>query len=233
LSWQLLVFSLDELHVKQLAFFIPEEFTNAFGFLHFSHFQLGSLSMNRVFLLATLGVLMSIGTTATALDPTKIESPQYLRWVKFKPGTTVRIESKTINPEKTIEQTTIYKLVEVNEKQVVVEMSVEVRNGASKEFNPGQIFTHKRWFELPKGVTKESLAKPRGILEEGKEKLTAAGREFDTYWHKTKTRVEAGDSFFKVWYSDTAPGGIVKEENETPNAKSKTTRDLVEIVEPK
>jgi hypothetical protein len=177
--------------------------------------------------------ICAAGSLALAVEPNKVENPLYTRWAKFKPGTTVRIETKTENPAKTIEQTTIYKLVEINDSQLVVDMTIEIRDGGRKDTGPAQSFTHKRWFDLPKGMTAESLTKPRNVLEEGKEKITVAGREFDTIWYKSKAKVEAGDTFIKAWYSDAAPGGLVKEENETPNAKSKTKREIAEITEPK
>lgn len=181
-----------------------------------------------------LGVMfLSDGGVCLGMEPTKVENPLYVRWAKFKPGTSVRIETKTQNAAKTIEQTTIYKLVEVTDSQVVVDMTIEIRDGSKKDKGPAQSFTHKRWFELPKGMTKESLTKPRNLLEEGKETIKVAGREFETTWYKSKAKVEAGDTFIKAWYSEAAPGGLVKEENETPNAKSKTTRVIAEIFETK
>lgn len=174
-----------------------------------------------------------IAIELTITEPTKVENPLYTRWAKFKPGTVVRIETKTENAAKTIEQTTTYKLVEVSDSQLVVKMTIEIRDSGRKDAGSAQSFTHKRWFELPKGMSKDSLTKPRNVIEEGKEKITVAGREFETTWYKSKAKVEAGDTFIKAWYSDAAPGGLVREENETPNAKSKTKREIAEISEPK
>jgi hypothetical protein len=171
--------------------------------------------------------------TSAAGEPTKIENPLYSRWAKFKPGVTARIETVTENAAKKIEQTTIYKLVEVTDSKVVVDISIEIREDGRKDAGPAQTFTHQRWFTLPPGRTKDSILKPANLIAEGKEKITVGGRDFDATWYKSKVRVEAGETFVKEWYSDSAPGGLVKEENETPAAKSKTKRELVEISEPK
>lgn len=158
-----------------------------------------------------------------------VENPLYTRWAKFKPGTMARIETVTENPKIRIEQTTVYKLIEVSDAKVVVDLSIEIRQGGRKDPGPSQTFTHQRWFTLPPGRTKESIIKPANFTEQGTEKIKVTGKEVDATWYKSKSRVEAGDTFTKEWYSDDVPGGLVKEESETPAAQSKTRRLLVDF----
>ncbi len=179
------------------------------------------------------GICISLAQPKAAASKAQVENPLYTRWVKFKPGTIARIETVTENPKLRIEQTTLYKLIEVTDSKAVVDITIEIRQSGRKDRGPAQTFTHQRWFTLPPGRTKDSIITPANYSEEGTEKLTIAGKEFDTTWYKSKSRVEAGDTFIKEWYSDDAPGGLIKEVNETPAAKSKPKRELVEIIEPK
>jgi hypothetical protein len=176
---------------------------------------------------------ISSGQPKLADSKSQVENPLYTRWAKFKPGTTALIETVTENPKLRIEQTTLYKLTEVTDSKAVVDITIEIRQAGRKDPGPAQTFTHQRWFTLPPGRTKDSIIKPANYTEEGTETLTIGGKEYKTTWYKSKSRVEAGDTFMKEWYSDDAPGGLIKEENETPAAKSKTKRELVEIFEPK
>lgn len=185
------------------------------------------------FLLSILWLAMLCNASALAIEPTKFENPLYTRWAKFKPGTLARVETVTENPKQKIEQTTTYKLTEVTDTKVVVDISIEIRQDGKKDAGPAQTFTHQRWFTLPPGRTLDSILKPANLIEEGTEKITVGGKEYDAKWYKSKVRVEAGETFVTEWYSDAAPGGLVKEENETPAAKSKTKRELVEVALPK
>ena len=128
-------------------------------------------------LLLSLLCIAGVANAQPSTDSTlvKVENPLYTRWAKFKPGTTTRIETVTENPKYRIEQSTTYKLIEVSESKVVVELSIEIRQSGRKDVNPAQSFTHQRWFTLPPGRTKESIIKPANYTEQGTDKLTGRG----------------------------------------------------------
>jgi hypothetical protein len=182
-------------------------------------------------LIAAVAAAAVFTNCAAAQSGVKVENPLYQRWAKFKPGVSARIETVTENATKRIEQTTIYKLIEVTDSKVVVDITNEIRQEGRKDEGTPQTFTHQRWFTLPPGMKKETLTKPANVIEEGAEKVKIGDKEYDAKWYRSKVRVEAGETFIKEWYSDAVPGGLIKEENETPAAKSKTKRELVEVKE--
>ena len=155
-----------------------------------------------------------------------VESPLYLRWARFKPGTRVvyRETSEVPGQDKT-EQQTSYQLMSVSDDKVVVAVKVEfVEAGGKLVANPSQEFTHAHRFELPAGAKAEDYDRPKGATAAPDETVELLGQKFACKVYKSTGRYESGPTATTTWLSDQVPGGLLRTVVvASPNNKTTTT----------
>jgi hypothetical protein len=165
------------------------------------------------------------------LDPARrAENPQYARWAKFRPGTTVVVREVTTTPTFTTDTTATYRLDELTDEIAVVSAGGEIKapDGTVHD-NPTIALRHARWIPLPEGKAAADVGKPEGTFAEGEQTITVGGKEYKTRWYKSKGRVEAGETETQTWYSDAVPGGLVRSVHRIPASNKAITAELVEV----
>ncbi len=157
---------------------------------------------------------------------TKTEFVEYVRWAKYKPGTTMvkrTITEEKGNPSKTIETTTS-KLMELTAEYAVVETHLTGTrfDGVKMDTLP---VTQKisRYFYLQENakVDKADKTKP--------ETVTMAGKSYQASVSSGKDRNEAGEVTSTVWSSDEVPGGLLKSETLIQATGKLMTIELIEL----
>jgi len=128
------------------------------------------------------------------------ENPEYKRWASFKVGSWVKCKTEIENGgnKMALPIETTYTLLEVDDKQVVVE-ELTVNTLQPKD-SPKQEKARKRTYKAA------DKSKDAG-LKEGDEELEVAGRKLACHW----TEVQGVSGTVKTWVSPEVPG-IVKME---------------------
>jgi len=157
-----------------------------------------------------------------------IENPYYKFWSGSKVGaTSVSLEttkfsnadSKQWTPEGVNEKRITYKLVEVNEKRVVVEMVVTER-----EFL-GFVQSAPTRYIYPAKIRQEHLERflQSTGAKTGEETVKCADKELKVKTVSGTIKGSGGEETeYKIWLSDEVPGSIVK--------KVRTTRQKGEVI---
>jgi len=142
---------------------------------------------------------------ALLLSVQDAENPEYKRWASFKVGSWVKCKSEIENGgnKMALPLETTYTLLEVNDKQVVVEELT--LNTLQPKDSPKQEKSSKRTYPATR-KTKE------GAPKEGDEELEVAGKKIACHW----TEVQGPSGSAKTWISPEVPG-IVKMEVGLPS----------------
>ncbi len=138
----------------------------------------------------------------------KVDNPEYASWAKCKVGTIAVFKVTEGETEKSVTK----ELIELTDDKAVINVTTTTA---------GKLEGEKK-VQVPRLISAakaKMLNAPTGMTGDGTETVKAAGREFSARW-------VAGSSG-KTWYSEEAPGGIVR--RETADAGKKTTTELVEI----
>ena len=157
---------------------------------------------------------------------TKTEFVEYVRWAKFKPGTTMvkrTITEEKGNPSKTIETTTS-KLLELTADHAVVETHLTGTrfDGVKMDTLP---VTQKitRYFYLQDNAKVDKADKAKS------ETVTVAGKSYQASVVSGKDRNEAGEVTSTVWSSEEVPGGLLKSETLIQATGKLMTIELIEL----
>ena len=131
-----------------------------------------------------------------------------------------------------IKTTTTYELLELTDEQAVIETTVVSDAGGTKVEQPPTIGRVRRDVRpAPRGEEGGDRQAP-GVLEEGEETLSVAGRKYKAHWCDTKGRTEVGETFTRTWFSDEVPQKVLKSVTRVPAGGLTTTLELAEIKTP-
>ena len=163
-----------------------------------------------------LGLLLAVAAAASAQDDEMVANPKYKFWASHKPGTTAVYHEvtkftgseKESVPEGKEEKTIHYKLLSVSKDKVVVQTTVvEEECLGTVEHAPTRL-------TFPAKVKKANLDavfEEFGVKDEPKEETVKVGND------EIKCKVLSGTKkkddatiTYKLYYSDSVPGGIVK-----------------------
>lgn len=157
---------------------------------------------------------------------TKTEFVEYVRWAKFKPGTTMvkrTITEEKGNPSKTIE-VTMSTLLELTADHAVIETHLTGTrfDGVKMDTLP---VTQKitRYFYLQENAKVDKLDKTKI------ETVTVAGKSYQASVTSGKDRNEAGEVTSTIWSSDEVPGGLLKSETLIQATGKLMTIELIEL----
>lgn len=159
-----------------------------------------------------------------------VEHPGYTNWNRFPVGTSVTLRSQSVGKsDKTIETTTVMKLVRKTDKEVVI--SRQITTNATGETIKNEPFESsiKKNFPLFPGVDKTKIGRPQGTGEGGNESIEIMGKKYNAEWYVTKGTTEAGPSTTKTWISPDFPGQVLKSITEVPAGPNTTTEEVVHI----
>ena len=176
--------------------------------------------------------------TVLGPDSREIDNPKSLSWTKFPKGTSITHKQViTNNPgspaEQTIEVLTTYTLAEAGKDKVVVEMQQAITANGKVTEKPVAKIELPTTVKLARGENLFAGLGPAYNVERGEEKLTLARREMQTTWYRAKREHKDGGGFEStVWYSEAAPGLLVKSEFITRGANGKVGQtNVTEVVD--
>jgi hypothetical protein len=166
--------------------------------------------LRRVFALV---VLVAAAPLASAEE--QAVNPYYKFWSKSKPGATVVLKETTklsgaaaaSAPEGTDVKTVTYKLVELNDKEAVVEARVLQQEdfGYVESAPTRHIYPAKMSKQVLEDLLAETGAKGEAAT------LKVGDKELKVMALTGTMKKKAGEEVdFKIWLSDEVPGGIVK-----------------------
>ncbi len=171
-----------------------------------------------------------------------VDNPIYKHWAAFQPGATVSMREKIKfppqseegirYPESSLVKDTTYKLLSVDAKKVVVEVTEsEHGRGSLQENAPFKItyFSH----------VKKGLGSPKSLYSHHKQEdveVQAHGKTYKATLVETTHEQQPGpmgpaaSRSQKIWISNDIPGGIVKEEKIQKQGNEVVSESKLEIL---
>jgi len=166
--------------------------------------------------LSAVGILSVLLTSTASAEDEKVANPYYKFWAGAKPGATATHLEQTklsgpegkLVPDGVDEKRIVYKLVEVKDDRVVVEMVV------TEEDFLGYIEAAPTRYIYPAKVKKSHLE--RILLADGgktgEETLKVEGKDIKCKTLSGTVKEPGGEQVdFQLWLSDEVPGSIVKQ----------------------
>jgi len=134
-------------------------------------------------------------TAAALLALQDAENPEFKRWASFKVGSWVKCKTEIENGgnKMALPLETTYTLLEVDDKQVVVE-ELTINTLQPKD-SPKQEKARKRTY-------KATRKGKEGETKEGDEEIEVAGKKIACHW----TEVQTAAGTVKTWVSADVPG---------------------------
>ena len=143
--------------------------------------------------------------------PGNVDTPEYLAWKKFPPGTKVVLESRLLTEyspgtdryTRSLISRITMRLDSVDEQRAVVTTTSTIfeRNGQSHESAPDQLI-------YPARRSPPARQDDTSTTTTGEETLVINGRKIATKWESV-ARANDPMTFTKTWRSDDVPGGLV------------------------
>ncbi len=175
----------------------------------------------------------------TAARPAEVlvDSPKYLAWKKFPPGTKVTLEFRLLMEtapgtdqytRKRISRTT-FELQSIEADRAVVTYDSTTWHMSGGETRSSDKLTYKAK-ERP-GTTQVPVsfaARDGRQTTTGEETLVINGKKIATRWECT-TSAKDPQAFTKIWFSDEVPGGMVLQHVQEPN-RVVNTRNISEEI---
>jgi hypothetical protein len=168
-----------------------------------------------LFCSSTILLLLGSDFSVQAGGDDMVVNPYYRFWANSKKGASaVHLEKNKVAGAEEDEKVITYKVLEINDKQVVVQAVVKekeyfghIESAPTKHTYPAKIKkSHLEKFLLDTGVTKgEDTVK---FKEKDMKCITVAGTIKGSGGEETK---------YKMWLSEEIPGGIVKQIRTTSN----------------
>lgn len=181
--------------------------------------------LRKLFGAVTLVLMLSMTLTAEEGKAEMVDNPMFKAWAGFKVGSTATVvekttsvDSKEATPDGVDEKIIMYKLVSVSDKKVVVSATVieheflgTIELAPTKHHYPAKISKANL-----QAVAQEYDAKPTS------EEIKVLGKEMKTELLSGTHKKGDVEVEYKLWYSKSVPGAIVK--------KSRTTKKDGKVV---
>lgn len=173
--------------------------------------------------------LALVASTLACTWAEEVEAPLYTNWSKFPVGTTVTQKATMTEQGKTITTTTVVKLIEKNEKQLLLSKVVSSDSTGQLVTNDPIEATIRRMFPLFPGVDKTKIGRPQGSQNSGMETIEVLGRKYQAEWYETKATTEAGPSLTRTWISMEMPDMLLKSRTEVKAANKVVLIEVSDI----
>lgn len=181
---------------------------------------------NAVSTIATVIHLVFISSVAFSED---VDNPQYINWVKFPVGTEVTSTATVSQNGKTTTTTTIIRLLNKSEKNVILSTVISSDGTGSLVTNDPIEKTVNRNFPLLPGVDRTKIGRPQGSQASGLETIEILGKKYEAQWYETKSTTEAGPALTKTWISMDIPNMLLKSVTEVKAADKKMNIEVTGI----
>jgi hypothetical protein len=175
-------------------------------------------------------VLFAIGTTAFVLfvscEAMRAQAqeprpnPPYKNWSAFGVGASSTLKSvlvdhsgddpntidTTARPEGAQEQLSTYKMIQKSPEKIVIEQTdTDIEAGSEIEHSPAKIT-----YPATISTAKPANANVSGV-KEGTEDVEVDGKTIKCQWVESTIKIGDETSANKLWWSDSVPGGTVKQ----------------------
>jgi hypothetical protein len=165
-------------------------------------------------------VLLVATATGTARADESRPNPPYKNWSAFNVGASSTLKSvlidhsnddpntidTTARPEGPSEQVSTYKLTVKSPEKIVIEQTdVEIEPGSEIE-HPAAKITYPATVAGPKPANANV-----SDVKEGEEEVEVAGKPIKCQTVESTIKIGGEISINKLWWSDTVPGGTVKQ----------------------
>lgn len=178
---------------------------------------------------AHLLVLSSVLSFLAGSHAEEVEAPLYTNWSKFPVGTTVTQKATMTQLGKTITTTTVVRLIDKNDRNVVISKVISSDGTGMLVTNDPIETTVRRMFPLFPGVDKTKIGRPQGSEASGMETVEVLGKKYQAEWYETKAATEAGPSLTRTWISMDVPDMLVKSQTEVKVADKVVKIEISEI----
>lgn len=162
--------------------------------------------------------------------------PQFENWNQFAVGTKIVRRKEVTNPNGHVFETETLKLIDKNDKKVVVESQTLVeRSTGVNDDNPPQLFTFPATFKLPASMTIEQFRLPSLKAElKGEEPIEIAGQTYQAKVYEWIESNETGPMNVRLLWADNFPGGKVYQEMLTQQTSMRSIEKITqaEIAKP-
>jgi hypothetical protein len=174
---------------------------------------------------------VEVAKTANAEQGEEVAHPEYAHWSQFPIGAKTVRRKEVSNDQGKVVVTTTVRLIDKNDRQVVVETQVTVeRSGDPKLDNPPFTAEYPATFRLPKSMTLEQFHLPSLKAKlEGEEEMEILGQKYKVEKYVWLESNEAGPMDVIVWRCDKVPGRTVREESLTKSLSNKSLEEVVAI----
>lgn len=176
--------------------------------------------------LAIVALLVCCLATTNAEE---VEAPLYTNWSKFPVGTTVTQKASMTQQGKTITTTTVVKLIEKNDRHVIISKVISSDGTGQVVTNDPIETTIRRMFPLFPGVDKTKIGRPQGSQVSGMETVELLGKKYQAEWYETKANTEAGPSLTRTWISMDVPDMMLKSRTEVKVADKVVNIEVSDI----
>ena len=129
-----------------------------------------------------------------------VDNPQYKYWSTCKVGSWAKMKMEMEQGGQKIEGEMTYKLLEVKDDMVVVEVTGKSKFGGQEYPIPPQKQEIK---------AKESADKVK-IQKEGDEEIEVAGKKMKCHWYEFQSKTGEKEAKGKVWLATEIPGGMAR-----------------------
>jgi hypothetical protein len=175
-------------------------------------------------------VVLAIGTTAFALlvfcEAMRAQAqetrpnPPYKNWSAFGVGASSTLKSvlvdhsgddpntidTTARPEGASEQLSTYKMIQKTPEKIVIEQTdTDIEAGSETEHSPAKI-SYKATISSAKPANENVSG-----VKEGTEDIEVDGKTIKCQWVESTIKIGEETSLNKLWWSDSVPGGTVKQ----------------------
>jgi hypothetical protein len=172
--------------------------------------------------------------TGGAPLPATVDSPKYLAWKKFPPGSKATYDNYLLHEYKPgtdqytgtkISRDTLT-LVSIDGERAVVKAESTISGKIAGRNGPDTSSDDQLIFQAKQPASGASVDDPSRTVTNGEETLTINGKKIATRW-ECVTRSDDPLTFTKTWTSDDVPGGLVRTQQQSHSQiTGQTYRDI-------
>jgi hypothetical protein len=161
---------------------------------------------------------MKLPTPASNL----VDSPKYLAWKKFPPGSKASYEYDSLHEYKpgtnqytrTKISSSTLTLVSIDAERAIVKTESTISGKIAGRNGPDTTSSDQLIFKAKQAAPGAPVDDPSRIVTSGEETLTINGKKIATKW-ECVTRAGDPMTFTKTWTSDEVPGGLVRTQQQS------------------
>ncbi len=166
--------------------------------------------------------------------PALVDSPKYLAWKKFPPGSKASYDNSLLHEyqpgtnqyTRTKISHDTFTLVSIDGERAIVKVESTLSGKIAGRTGPGTSSGDQLIFKAKETAPGAPVDDPSTTVTSGEETLTINGKKIATRW-ECVTRASDPMTFTKTWMSDDVPGGLVRTQQQSHSQiTGQTYRDI-------